>query len=145
MGIAFAVGTPTLRLRGAYFVTCTQVIKDAAGEVSELRCTYDPATRGGTAPDGRSPKATLHWVSAADSVPAEEYEEILRERYVDVLDRAFETHLGRASLVDRRGEVAIHGLIATHVAKAREDHFRQAIAAVDAAMRRVRPSIDAPI
>ena len=49
----------------AYFVTCQEVVKDAAGEVVELRCTYDPATRGGSAPDGRSPKATLHWVSAA--------------------------------------------------------------------------------
>jgi glutaminyl-tRNA synthetase len=54
-----------VRLRSAYFVTCQEVVKDAAGEVVELRCTYDPATRGGSSPDGRSPKATLHWVSAA--------------------------------------------------------------------------------
>jgi glutaminyl-tRNA synthetase len=54
-----------VRLRSAYFVTCQEVVKDAAGEVVELRCTYDPATRGGASPDGRSPKATLHWVSAA--------------------------------------------------------------------------------
>jgi glutaminyl-tRNA synthetase len=60
-----------VRLRGAYFVTCREVVKDAAGEVVELRCTYDPATRGGDAPDGRRPKATLHWVSAAHAVPAE--------------------------------------------------------------------------
>ena len=60
-----------VRLRGAYFVTCREVVKDAAGEVVELRCTYDPATRGGDAPDGRRPKATLHWVSAAYAVPAE--------------------------------------------------------------------------
>jgi glutaminyl-tRNA synthetase len=60
-----------VRLRGAYFVTCTQVIKDAAGEVSELRCTYDPATRGGDAPDGRKVKATLHWVSAAHALDVE--------------------------------------------------------------------------
>ena len=60
-----------VRLRYAYFVTCREVVKDAAGEVVELRCTYDPATRGGDAPDGRRPKATLHWVSAADAVPAE--------------------------------------------------------------------------
>ncbi len=53
-----------VRLRSAYFVTCREVVKDAAGEVVELRCTYDPATRGGDAPDGRRPKATLHWVSA---------------------------------------------------------------------------------
>ena len=60
-----------VRLRGAYFVTCREVVKDAAGEIVELRCTYDPATRGGDAPDGRRPKATLHWVSAAYAVPAE--------------------------------------------------------------------------
>jgi glutaminyl-tRNA synthetase len=60
-----------VRLRYAYFVTCREVVKDAAGEVVELRCTYDPATRGGNAPDGRKVQATLHWVSAKDSVPAE--------------------------------------------------------------------------
>jgi glutaminyl-tRNA synthetase len=60
-----------VRLRYAYFITCREVVKDAAGEVVELRCTYDPATRGGDAPDGRRPKATLHWVSAAHAVPAE--------------------------------------------------------------------------
>jgi glutaminyl-tRNA synthetase len=60
-----------VRLRNAYFITCDEVVKDAAGEVVELRCTYDPATRGGDAPDGRRPKATLHWVSAAHAVPAE--------------------------------------------------------------------------
>jgi glutaminyl-tRNA synthetase len=60
-----------VRLRGAYFVTCREVVKDAAGEVVELRCTYDPATRGGDAPDGRRPKATLHWVSAGHAIPAE--------------------------------------------------------------------------
>jgi glutaminyl-tRNA synthetase len=60
-----------VRLRSAYFVTCTEVVKGAAGEIVELRCTYDPATRGGDAPDGRRPKATLHWVSVAHAVPAE--------------------------------------------------------------------------
>jgi glutaminyl-tRNA synthetase len=60
-----------VRLRYAYFITCREVVKGAAGEVIELRCTYDPTTRGGNAPDGRKVKATLHWVSAADSVPAE--------------------------------------------------------------------------
>ncbi len=60
-----------VRLRSAYFVTCTDVIKDESGRVVELRCTYDPATRGGDAPDGRRPKATLHWVSAAHAIPAE--------------------------------------------------------------------------
>jgi glutaminyl-tRNA synthetase len=58
-------------LRNAYFVTCESVVKDDSGVVVELRCTYDPATRGGDAPDGRRPKGTLHWVSAAHAVPAE--------------------------------------------------------------------------
>jgi glutaminyl-tRNA synthetase len=60
-----------VRLRYAYFVTCKEVVKDAAGNVTELRCTYDPATRGGDAPDGRKVKATLHWVSAAHAKRAE--------------------------------------------------------------------------
>ncbi|HMH74298.1 MAG TPA: glutamine--tRNA ligase/YqeY domain fusion protein, partial [Bradyrhizobium sp.] len=60
-----------VRLRYAYFIRCTDVIKDAAGEVVELRCTYDPLTRGGNAPDGRKVKATMHWLPAAQSIPAE--------------------------------------------------------------------------
>jgi glutaminyl-tRNA synthetase len=60
-----------VRLRSAYFITCHEVVKDAAGETVELRCTYDPATRGGDSPDGRKPKATLHWLSAAHAMPAE--------------------------------------------------------------------------
>ena len=60
-----------VRLRYAYFITCTDVIKDEKGEVVELRCTYDPATRGGDAPDGRKVKATLHWVSAQHAAQAE--------------------------------------------------------------------------
>ncbi len=60
-----------VRLRYAYFIKCIDVIKNAAGEVIELRCTYDPATRGGNAPDGRKVKATMHWLPAAQSVPAE--------------------------------------------------------------------------
>jgi glutaminyl-tRNA synthetase len=60
-----------VRLRYAYFVTCREVVKNAAGEVVALRCTYDPATRGGNAPDGRKVQATLHWVAVAPSVPAE--------------------------------------------------------------------------
>ena len=60
-----------VRLRYAYFVTCREVVKDAAGMVVELRCTYDPATKGGNAPDGRKVQATLHWVAAADAVTAQ--------------------------------------------------------------------------
>jgi glutaminyl-tRNA synthetase len=60
-----------VRLRYAYFIKCREVVKNAAGEVVELRCTYDPATKGGNAPDGRKVKATMHWLSAAQSVPSE--------------------------------------------------------------------------
>jgi glutaminyl-tRNA synthetase len=60
-----------VRLRSAYLVTCQEVVKDANGDVVELRCSYDPATRGGSAPSGRSPKATLHWVSASHATLAE--------------------------------------------------------------------------
>ncbi|HTZ76952.1 MAG TPA: glutamine--tRNA ligase/YqeY domain fusion protein [Stellaceae bacterium] len=60
-----------VRLRYAYFVTCREAVKDAAGEIVELRCSYDPATRGGDAPDGRKVRGTIHWVSAAHAVPAE--------------------------------------------------------------------------
>jgi len=60
-----------VRLRCAYFITCHEVVKNDRGEIVELRCTYDPATRGGDSPDGRKVKATLHWVSAAHAVPAE--------------------------------------------------------------------------
>ena len=60
-----------VRLRFAYFITCTDVIKDSEGNVTELRCTYDPETRGGNAPDGRKVKGTIHWVSAAHALSAE--------------------------------------------------------------------------
>ena len=60
-----------VRLRYAYFITCREAVKDAAGEVVELRCTYDPQTRGGNAPDGRKVQATLHWVAVTDAKPAE--------------------------------------------------------------------------
>jgi glutaminyl-tRNA synthetase len=60
-----------VRLRYAYLITCKEVIKDESGRIVELRCTYDPATRGGTTPDGRKVKSTIHWVSAAHAVPAE--------------------------------------------------------------------------
>ena len=60
-----------VRLRYAYFITCDEVVKNEDGEVVELRCTYDPATKGGDSPDGRKVKATLHWVSAAAAVDAE--------------------------------------------------------------------------
>jgi glutaminyl-tRNA synthetase len=76
-----------VRLRGAYFVTCTEVLKDANGEVSELRCTYDPATRGGDAPDRRKVKATLHWVSATHAIDVE----------VRLYDRLFKSEMPGAA------------------------------------------------
>jgi glutaminyl-tRNA synthetase len=60
-----------VRLRSAYFITCTNVVKDDAGNIIELHATYDPATRGGDAPDGRKPKATLHWVAAGHAIDCE--------------------------------------------------------------------------
>ena len=62
---------PEVRLRYAYFVTCTDVVKDAEGNVQEIHCTYDPASRGGNSPDGRKVKGTIHWVSAKYALPAE--------------------------------------------------------------------------
>jgi glutaminyl-tRNA synthetase len=74
-----------VRLRGAYFVTCREVVKDAAGEIAELRCTYDPASRGGDAPDGRKVKATLHWVSAAHALDVEvrQYDRLFKSETPD--------------------------------------------------------------
>ena len=60
-----------MRLRYAYFITCTSVVKDSKGDIVEIHCTYDPATRGGNAPDARKVKSTIHWVSAAHAVDAE--------------------------------------------------------------------------
>ncbi len=60
-----------VRLRYAYYIRCNEVIKDPAGNITELRCTYDPETKGGNAPDGRKVKATLHWVSAAGAISCE--------------------------------------------------------------------------
>ena len=71
-----------IRLRYAYFMTCTSVVKDARGNVVEVHCTYDPATRGGNAPDGRKVKSTIHWVSAEHAVDAEVriYETLFTQR-----------------------------------------------------------------
>jgi len=96
-----------VRLRAAYFVTCNEVVKDAAGEVVELRCTYDPATRGGSAPDGRRVKGTLHWVSAAHAVPAE-------VRLYDHLFRSPHPGAGGADIfadVDPESETVLRGCL----------------------------------
>jgi glutaminyl-tRNA synthetase len=103
-----------VRLRCAYFVTCTEVVKDADGQIVELRCTYDPATRGGDAPDGRRVKATLHWVSVAHAIPVEVR---LYDRLFSVEDpenvlggQTFLDHLNPASLETLRGCQAEPGL-----------------------------------
>ena len=111
-----------VRLRCAYFITCTEVIKDDRGEVVELRATYDPATRGGDAPDGRRVKATLHWVSAAHALPIEVR---LYDRLFSVEDpekvsegQTFLDHINPASLDVLHGCLAEPSL-ATAVAPAR--------------------------
>lgn len=88
-----------VRLRYAYFITCTDVVKDADGDIVELRCTYDPETRGGNAPDGRKVKATIHWVSAEHAVDAEVrlYETLFRVEDPDEGDD-FRVHLNPQSL-----------------------------------------------
>jgi glutaminyl-tRNA synthetase len=93
-----------VRLRGAYFVTCTGVDKDEQGNVTALRCTYDPATRGGDAADGRKVKATLHWVSAEHALDAEVrlYDRLFKsEAPEDAGD--YRSDLNPASLEVRRG------------------------------------------
>jgi glutaminyl-tRNA synthetase len=91
-----------VRLRYAYFITCTSVVKDASGAITEVHCTYDPATRGGNAPDGRKVKSTIHWVSAAHAVEAEVriYDNLfLRENPNDVPEGAdFTVNLNPNSL-----------------------------------------------
>jgi glutaminyl-tRNA synthetase len=74
-----------VRLRYAYFITCNEVVKDEAGNIVELRCTYDPATRGGTAHDGRKVKGTIHWVSALQAVSPEIrlYDHLFKTEYPD--------------------------------------------------------------
>ncbi len=90
-----------VRLRYAYFVRCESVVKDpATGEILEVRCTYDPATRGGSAPDGRKVPGTLHWVSAAQSLPVEVriYDRLFRVERPDLEEAGFEAVLNPRSL-----------------------------------------------
>jgi glutaminyl-tRNA synthetase len=90
-----------VRLRYAYFIRCESVVKDpATGEVVELRCTYDPATRGGSAPDGRKVPGTLHWVSAEHSVPVEVriYDRLFKVERPDLEEGGFESVLNPQSL-----------------------------------------------
>ncbi len=91
-----------IRLRYAYFIRCTNVVKDANGEIVELHCTYDPATRGGDAPDGRKVKSTLHWVSAQHALKAEVrlYDHLFTKENPDEVEEGqdFTTHLNSNSL-----------------------------------------------
>jgi glutaminyl-tRNA synthetase len=98
-----------VRLRNAYLVTCTEVIKNDAGEIVELRGTYDPATRGGDAPDGRKVKATLHWVSAAHAVDAEVrlYDRLFTSE--DPEGEATKSGVDFASLVNRQSLEVLSG------------------------------------
>lgn len=90
-----------VRLRYAYFIKCTEVIKNEMGEVTELRCTYDPATRGGDAPDGRKVKATIHWVSAKHAINAEVrlYDRLFTEPEPGSSDGDYEDSLNPDSLL----------------------------------------------
>ena len=98
-----------MRLRNAYLITCQSVVKDPSGTITELHCTYDPATRGGDAPDGRKVKATLHWVSAAHAVEGEVrlYDRLFSvedpEGAAAKADRPFLDYLNAESLDVRRG------------------------------------------
>ena len=90
-----------VRLRYAYFITCNEVVKNDAGEIVELRCSYDPATKGGDSPDGRKVKATLHWVSASHALPAEVrlYDRLFdRENPLDEKEGNFVSQLNPDSL-----------------------------------------------
>jgi glutaminyl-tRNA synthetase len=96
-----------IRLRYAYFVTCTGVVKDASGEISEIRCVYDPATKGGNAPDGRKVKATIHWVSSVHAVDIESrlYEPLFVRQDPDNVEegKEFTDYINTKSLEILRG------------------------------------------
>jgi len=89
-----------VRLRWAYLVTCTEVVKDSDGEVIEVRCTYDPESRGGNAPDGRRVRGTIHWVSARHAIPAEVrlYDRLFDDANVGTGSADFRQHLNPSSL-----------------------------------------------
>ena len=95
-----------MRLRYAYYITCTDVIKDENGEVIELVCTHDPESRGGSTPDGRKVKGTIHWVSAAHAIDAT----------VNLYDRLF-THPNPASTEDFIAHLNPESLVQRHGAK----------------------------
>jgi glutaminyl-tRNA synthetase len=89
-----------VRLRYAYFVKCTHAVKDSAGNITEVHCTYDPATRGGDSPDGRKVKGTIHWVSAADAFEAEVrlYDHLFKVPEPETAEGSFIANLNPTSL-----------------------------------------------
>jgi len=121
-----------VRLRNAYLVTCTSVVKNDAGEITELRCTYDPATRGGDAPDGRKVKATLHWVSAAHAVNAEVrlYDRLFSAEFPGAGDADFLTQMNPHSL-DRVTGAQLEPSLATQPAGTRVQFERLGYFCVD--------------
>lgn len=96
-----------VRLRYGYFITCKEVVKNEDGEILEIHCTYDPETRGGDAPDGRSPKGTLHWVAADHAIPAEFrlYNRLFSEANPESGDGDFMDHLNPNSLETKTGYI----------------------------------------
>jgi glutaminyl-tRNA synthetase len=121
-----------VRLRNAYLITCQRVVKDASGQIAELRCTYDPATRGGDAPDGRKVKATLHWVSAAHATLAEVrlYDRLFTAENPGAGDTDFRTQINPASLEVIR-DARIEPSLATAPVGARYQFERLGYFAVD--------------
>jgi glutaminyl-tRNA synthetase len=122
-----------VRLRYAYLIRCTSVVKDpATGEVTELRCTYDPASRGGTAPDGRKVKATLHWVSTVHARPAEVrlYDRLFTADHPDAAEGDFRDYLNPESLVLRSG-AQVEPSLAGAPARSRWQFERQGYFCVD--------------
>ena len=117
-----------VRLRYAYFITCREVVKNAAGEIVELRCTYDPATKGGNAPDGRKVKATMHWVSAEASLPAEVrlYNPLFTRPDPDAGNFAAEINPNSLEVIaDARVEPSLAGLSSAPVQFERQGYFCQ--------------------
>jgi glutaminyl-tRNA synthetase len=129
-----------VRLRNAYLVTCKEAVKNAAGQVVELRCTYDPATRGGDAPDGRKVKSTLHWVSAAHAVSAEVriYDRLFSVENPGAGDSDFLTQLNPHSL-DRLDDAQVEPSLAGRAAGDHVQFERLGYFAVDKDSTHLRP------
>lgn len=122
-----------VRLRYAYLVTCQEVIKDESGKVVELRCTYDPETKGGTAPDGRKVKGTIHWVSARHGVRARVrlYDRLFTEEHPDMdKEKDFKEFLNPASLETLQTSI-LEPSLATATAEDRFQFERQGYFCLD--------------